>query len=103
MFRTGTFIWSIGPKIMAQMRNVIGPRVRLARKQATPRITQDDLCARLQVLGLRLERPAISKIETGYREVTDVEVLALAKALGVSAAWLLGESDDPNKVSTGSS
>ena len=47
------------------------------------------------MLGLQLERPAISKIETGYREVTDKEVLALAKALGVSAVWLLGETNKP--------
>ena len=83
---------------MAPMKNVIGPRVRLARKQAFPKITQEDLCARLQVLGIRLERPAISKIETRYREVNDIEVLALAEALGVSAAWLLGESDKPDRA-----
>ena len=75
------------------MRNVVGPRIRLARKRAVPKITQEDLCARLQVLGLQLERPAISKIETGYREVTDVEIVALAKALDVSVAWLFEESD----------
>jgi len=76
------------------MRNIVGPRIKLARKQAVPKITQEDLCARLQVLGLQLERPAISKIETGYREVTDIEVVALAKALYVSVAWLLGEEEN---------
>lgn len=65
-------------------RNVIGERVRLARERAKPRITQVDLAARLQIEGLRLERVAISKIETGYREVTDVEAIAIAKALGVT-------------------
>ena len=48
--------------------------------------------ARLQVEGLRLERVTISKIETGYREVTDVEAMAIAKALGVSVGWLMGEA-----------
>ena len=47
----------------------------------------------MQVQGLRLERVTISKIETGYREVTDVEAVAIAKALGVSISWLLGESE----------
>ncbi len=75
-------------------RNVIGERVRLARERAKPRITQVDLAARLQIEGLRLERAAISKIETGYREVTDVETLAIAKALGVTVSWLLGESEE---------
>ena len=75
-------------------RNVIGERVRLARERAKPRITQVDLAARLQIEGLRLERVAISKIETGYREVTDVEAVAIAKALGVTVSWLLGDSEE---------
>lgn len=57
-------------------------------------ITQADLAARLQIKGLRLERVTISKIETGYREVTDVETVAIAKALGVTVSWLLGESEE---------
>ena len=66
--------------------------MRLARKRAKPPITQTDLAARLQIQGLRLERVTISKIETGYREVTDVEAAAIAKALGVTISWLYGES-----------
>jgi len=75
-------------------RNVIGERVRLARERAKPLITQADLAARLQLEGLRLERVTVSKIETGYREVTDVEAIAIAKALGVTISWLLGESEE---------
>ncbi|MFC1995513.1 helix-turn-helix domain-containing protein [Chloroflexota bacterium] len=75
-------------------RNVIGERVRLARERAKPLITQADLAARLQIKGLRLERVTISKIETGYREVTDVEAIAIAKALGVTISWLLGENEE---------
>jgi transcriptional regulator with XRE-family HTH domain len=75
-------------------RNIIGKRVRLARERAKPLITQADLAARLQVEGLRLERVTISKIETGYREVTDVEALAIAKVLGVTVSWLIGEIED---------
>ncbi len=72
-------------------RNLIGDRVRLARKGAAPPITQVDLAARLQVQGLRLDRAAISKIETGYREVTDVEAAAIAKALASSAITSIDE------------
>lgn len=74
-------------------RNIIGKRLRLARTRATPPLTQEDLAARLQVQRLPIERAAISKIETGYREVTDVEVAAIAKTLGVSVAWLFGKED----------
>lgn len=75
-------------------RNIIGERVRLAREKIKPPITQADLAARLQIEGLRLERVTISKIETGYREVTDVEAVAIAKALSVTISWLLGESEE---------
>jgi len=53
--------------------------------------SQVDLTARLQIQDIRLERAAISKIETGYREVTDVEVSAIAKALDVPINWLFGK------------
>ena len=75
-------------------RNIIGDRVRLARKKAKPQITQLDLAARLQVEGLHLEQAAISKIEAGNREVTDVEVAAIAKVLGVTVGWLFGNSEE---------
>jgi HTH-type transcriptional regulator, cell division transcriptional repressor len=72
-------------------RNIIGERVKLARRLAKPPISQADLTARLQIQGIRIERPGISKIETGYREVTDIEVQAISKALGVSISWLFGD------------
>jgi len=74
-------------------RNVIGERVRLGRTRTNPQITQEELAARLQVEGLRIDRAAISKIETGYREVTDVETAAIAGILGVTIAWLFGEGE----------
>ena len=72
-------------------RNIIGDKARLARERAKPPITQADLAARLQIKGLRIDRATISKIETGYREVTDVEAAAISEALGVSISWLFGE------------
>lgn len=70
-------------------RNVVGKRVREVRKQAKPPITQKDLVARLQILGLKVDQSTISKIEQGTRPVSDFEVVVLAKALKVSVAWLL--------------
>ena len=74
-------------------RNVIGLRVYQARKQAKPPITQKELVARLQVLGIKITQSGISKIEKGSRPVLDIEVVALAKALKVSTAWLLEENN----------
>ena len=79
-------------------RNVIGARVRQARKMSLPQISQLDLAAKLQVLGVKIEQPAVSKIENGQRPVLDTEVALIAKALGVSVAWLLGESKTPKPV-----
>lgn len=72
-------------------RNIVGPRVRLARIAARPRITQKELVARLQVLGIMIDQSGLSKIENGQRPVSDIEVVALAKALRVSPLSLLQE------------
>ena len=69
-------------------RNIVGKRVQQIRKSSLPPLTQLDLAARLQIQGVSIERPAISKIETGYRIVTDIEVAALAKALDVDVSSL---------------
>ena len=58
-----------------------------------PRMTQNDLASKLQVLGTGIDRSMVSKIESGIRPVSDFEVAALAKALKVSVAWLLGETN----------
>ncbi|APV43877.1 Helix-turn-helix domain-containing protein [Dehalogenimonas formicexedens] len=71
----------------------MGKRVREARLAAKPPVTQEDLVARLQIQGLDLNQTMISKIERGQRSVSDYELLALAKALKVKAAWLL-EGDE---------
>jgi transcriptional regulator with XRE-family HTH domain len=72
-------------------RNIVGPRVREARKKAKPPITQKDLAARLEVLGLEIDQAKISKIEQGIRPVFDYELVKLAEALKVSVGWLLSE------------
>ncbi|MDF2544120.1 MAG: transcriptional regulator [Herbinix sp.] len=71
-------------------RNLIGDRVRQARNNAKPKVTQTDLLARLAVRGIELEKTTISKIEAKTRPVTDIELVAIADALGVSVLWLLG-------------
>ncbi|MCX7842264.1 MAG: helix-turn-helix domain-containing protein [Clostridia bacterium] len=70
-------------------KNIIGKRVREARLKSNPQISQQDLSARLDVLGYHIDRVSITKIETGDRFVADYEVVALAKALNVSVNWLL--------------
>lgn len=69
-------------------KNVCGDRMREARQKQ--RLSQIDLAARLQVAGVIIERDSISRIEIGTRFVADYELMMIAKCLGVSTDWLLG-------------
>jgi transcriptional regulator with XRE-family HTH domain len=46
-------------------KNIIGSRVRKARYEAKPPISQEDLAARLQLAGLKIDQAMISRIERG--------------------------------------
>jgi len=92
IFSTGILSSSISSIIfLVEKRNIVGARVRQARKSAKPPITQTDLVARLQLLDISIDQSGLSKLENGQRPVSDIEVLALAKALKVPVAWLLNE------------
>jgi len=71
-------------------QNLIGKRVKQARADAQPRITQEELSKRLSDLGVYVDRAGVAKIETGIRGVLDYEAVALAIALNVKITWLLG-------------
>ena len=73
-------------------KNIIGSRVAQARKASNPVITQKDLVARLEVLGIKIDQASISKLEGGKRPVSDIEVVALAKALKVPVEQLLEDT-----------
>ena len=78
--------------------NKSGHRIRVARTMQTPPLTQDDLTARMQIKGLtNITKNMISRIELGGRYVTDLELIAFAKVLGVSTAWLLEETSTPDR------
>ena len=71
-------------------RNIVGERVREARQQSTPPLTQDQLSGKLASEGVQLDRVAIAKVESGLRSVFDFEVRALASVLRIDVKWLLG-------------
>jgi transcriptional regulator with XRE-family HTH domain len=70
--------------------NCIGPRIRDARLKCKPPLSQSDLVARLGVVGIDLDRPTITRIETGKRYLRDYEIIAIARVLKVSVASLFG-------------
>jgi hypothetical protein len=80
-------------------RNIIGERVKEARQQFSPPLTQDQLSGRLAKDGVQIDRVALAKIETGLRCAFDFEVKALALVLKVDANWLLGISARKSKSS----
>ncbi|EGQ8297503.1 helix-turn-helix transcriptional regulator [Vibrio parahaemolyticus] len=68
------------------MMNVVGVNIRQLRKQQ--KITQEQLSAKCNVIGLDISRGTLAKIEAGVRQVTDVEVVLIAKALKVNEGAL---------------
>lgn len=72
-------------------RNVSGKRVRQMRKKK--RMTQAELAARVQTMGVVLEQDSISRIEREIRMVQDYELRALAEALGVTSDWLMEDAE----------
>ncbi len=72
-------------------RNIVSKRVRLARQ--SQKMSQQDLAARLQTMGVGIDQQGISKIENNQRIVTDYELVCLCKALSRSYEWMLEDID----------
>ena len=52
-------------------------------------MTQADLARALQLKGLKIDRAGVAKIEGGYRQVSDVELVVIAEALEVEPGELV--------------
>ncbi len=63
--------------------NIVGKNIKKIRKDKK-NVTQEDLCARMQVMGFKLSRSDISKLENGKRFINDIEIVGFADALKVS-------------------
>ena len=66
--------------------NIIGKQVARLRNQLD--LSQDQLSAKCQRVGLDISRGTLAKIEAGIRCVSDGEALLLAQALGVGVSEL---------------
>ena len=69
-------------KITNNVYNICGKNIIKIRKEQ--KITQDELCARMQVMGYQISRSDISKLENGKKFITDFELEGFSKALNVS-------------------
>ncbi len=66
--------------------NIIGSRIKEARIAAG--MSQQELSNKLELLAVYTCRGSISRIETGKRAVTDIEIDAISKVLKVSLDYL---------------
>lgn len=72
--------------------NMIGSNLRRLRTEK--KLSQQDLCNRLEMMAIYICRGSISRIEDKKRTVTDVELYGLAKVLGVEISDLLEDRED---------
>jgi HTH-type transcriptional regulator, cell division transcriptional repressor len=75
------------------MQNITGRRIRQLRTARKPRMTQADLASALQLKGFDIDRAGVAKVEGGYRQVSDIELVAIAEALGVAPGDVLRDAD----------
>ncbi len=68
--------------------NIAGARIRERRKDLG--LSQEELAARIQLLGLDITQRAVSRVETGVRVVPDYELQFYAAALNCPVSQLLG-------------
>lgn len=69
--------------------NICGAKLKLLRKQLTPKVSQRAFAEKMQLQGIDLDKNAIQRIECGKRFVTDIELKAFAKVLNTTADDLL--------------
>ena len=72
--------------------NLVGKKVRECRIRCG--MSQKELSERLETLAVYICRGSISRIEDGTRTVTDVELFALAKVLGVEVQDLFSTAEN---------
>ena len=68
-------------------KNLIGGGLKKLRTRS--KISQQELSNKLELLGVYVCRGSISRIEDYSRTVTDIELFAIAEALGVNPLELI--------------
>lgn len=79
-------------KTVDNRNNYCGKNISLFRKELG--ISQRELADKLQLIGLDIDKNAVQRIEAGKRFVTDIELIALSRALNKSFNELLSVRND---------
>ena len=69
------------------LNNVCGKKI--AQYRINMKISQRELADRMQLVGIDIDKNAIQRIECGKRFVTDIEIIAFSRILGISYEELL--------------
>lgn len=77
-------------------RNICGPVVARLRRRLE--LTQAELQARCRQAGWPVARSVLAKVERQSRSVSDLELVALARALRVNASRLIGAATRPKRT-----
>ena len=72
---------------MQNHANLAGPAIARARRQRN--LTQGELQKLCRSAGLNMARSVLAKIETRSRSLSDIELVAIARALKVEVSVLL--------------
>ena len=75
--------------IDGESKNLIGGNLKKLREKL--KVSQQDLSNKLELLGVYVCRGSVSRIEDYSRTVTDIELFAIAEALGVDPKELYSE------------
>ena len=76
--------------IDGEKKNLIGENLKRIRTKS--KMSQQLLSAKLELLGVYVCRGSISRIEDFSRTVTDIELFAIAKVLGVTPDKLYSDN-----------
>ena len=76
--------------IDSEKKNLIGENLKQLRMEL--KVSQQELSNKLELLGVYICRGSISRIEDFSRTVTDIELFAIAQALGVDPRKLYHRS-----------
>ena len=68
-------------------KNIISEQLRHFREKAN--LSQANLAAQMQTIGINIDQQMISKIEKNQRQVTDYELACFCKILNVSPEEML--------------
>ncbi|MCX7615315.1 MAG: helix-turn-helix domain-containing protein [Clostridiales bacterium] len=71
--------------------NIVGENVKNARLMRN--MSQKQLADKLETFAVYVCRGSISRIESGERTVTDIEIDGLSKVLNVSINYLFGRKE----------